>query len=244
MTRISILFGLLSFISSGAPRPDSRPACAPAPAGLSAWFTFDEALFRNAPAERVRQGMVGAALAFDGKSQFVEAPASIAGLDVGEEDFSIEFWLRTRDGTRTRNIVDKRDKAPRGYLIFIQRGHIGVQVAAGANRSDVIAGDVTVADGRWRHIAAVCRRLPPGPPLIYVDGVARAASGRSVPLDDLDNHTPLWLGRHHGNRFVLREDIYFEGAVDELSVYRRALRPDEVRAIHRAGKAGKCRRRN
>jgi hypothetical protein len=36
-------------------------------------------------------------------------------------------------------------------------------------------------------------------------------------------------------------DIYFEGEMDELSFYRRALTAAEILAIYRAGPAGKCR---
>ena len=90
-------------------------------------------MFRGVRAQRI-PGMVGSALGLDGKTQFAEIPVSAKGLDVGEEDFSVEFWLRTTE-TRIRNIVDKRDKTPRGYLVFIQRGRIGVQVIADANYS-------------------------------------------------------------------------------------------------------------
>ncbi len=197
-------------------------------------------MFRKAPAERIA-GITGGALAFDGKSQFAEIPASVSGLDVGEEDFSIEFWIRTRDSERTRNIIDKRDTTPRGYLIYIRRGRIGMQVASDTYRSDVIAESQPVAGGQWHHVAAVVRRLPPGPPEIFIDGSLRSAAGRNVPLDDLDNKTPMWIGRHHANTYVSRDDIYFKGAVDELAFYRRALGPDEIRTLFRAGAAGKCR---
>jgi hypothetical protein len=46
-------------------------------------------------------------------------------------------------------------------------------------------------------------------------------SNGSAPLASLDVPTPLWLGRHHANSLVPREDIYFEGEIDELSFYHR-----------------------
>jgi hypothetical protein len=60
-------------------------------------------------------------------------------------------------------------------------------------------------------------------------------------LTNLDVPQPLWLGRHHANGYVDREDIYFQGDIDELTFYRRALTEKEIRSIFRAGAHGKCR---
>ena len=35
-------------------------------------------------------------------------------------------------------------------------------------------------------------------------------------------------------------DLYFQGEMDELSFYHRALTPAEILSIFRAGSAGKC----
>lgn len=218
--------------------------CAPVPAGLSAWFTFDEELFRK-PGQHSPQrvpGLVGSALKFNGKDQFVELPASTPGLDMGEDDFSIELWVRTADSLHAPSIVDKRDHAALGYLIFLYQGHAGLQVGNGGRFDDALAQSVNVAGNGWHHVAGVVKRLPPEHFGIYVDGVKQPQmSSRTAPLVNLDVPTPVWLGRHHANGYVPREDIYFEGEIDELSFYRRALTAAEIRSIFRAGARGKCR---
>jgi hypothetical protein len=216
----------------------AQPRCAPVPAGLSAWFTFDEPQFRPL---RV-PGLVGSAARFNGKDQYFELPASTRGIDVGEDDFTIELWIRTADSLSTRNLVDKRDYSPLGYLIFIWKGHPGFQVPNGDRPSQTIALSVNIADRRWHHVAGVVRRLPPQPIWIYVDGVKQPEeSTDKATLVSLDVATPLWLGRHHANRLMQTNDLYFEGEMDELSFYRRALTAAEILAIYRAGSAGKCR---
>lgn len=209
--------------------------CAPVPRNLSAWLDFES------PSALQIQGKVGKAIAFDGKNQFLELPSSTKGLDMGSEDFSIEFWLRTSEGRFTRSIVDKRDTSPTGYLIFISRGHLGFQVAYGADRADTRRRDVVVSDGRWHHVVATARRLPPQPPMLFIDGKTMPSASRNLTLESLDNATPLWLARHHANQLVNSSDAYFTGAIDELSFYRRALSPAEVRTLFRAGSSGKCR---
>jgi hypothetical protein len=91
-------------------------------------------------------------------------------------------------------------------------------------------------------VAGVAQRLPPQPLWIYVDGVKQTDVGtRMAPLVDLDVAAPLWLGRHHANQSMPRNDLYFEGEMDELSFYHRAHTAAEIQAIYRAGSAGKCR---
>jgi hypothetical protein len=187
--------------------------------------------------------MVGSALKFNGKDQYIEIPASTPGVNLGEDDFTIELWIRTTDSQHTCNIVDKRDYSPLGYLIFLYRGHPGLQAANG-DRLYSVSAPVNIADNRWRHIAGVVTRLPPQPLEIYVDGVKQMPQQEhrhNAPLVNLDVPAPLWLGRHHANRYVQLDKFDFEGEIDELSFYHRALTAAEIQSIYRAGSRGKCR---
>jgi concanavalin A-like lectin/glucanase superfamily protein len=220
----------------------AQPGCAAAPPGISAWFTFDEPMFRQPGAHRPQRvpGMVGSALRFNGIDQYFEVPAPTPGLDMGEDDFTIELWIRTKQSVGTPSIVDKRGHQPLGYLIFTYKGRPALQLADGS-RGRGPFWDVSIADGRWHHVAGVVKRLPPQPAAIFVDGV-RLDTKYSGPatLTNLDVPQPLWLGRHHANGYRDREDIYFQGDIDELTFYRRALTEKEIRSIFQAGAHGKC----
>jgi len=221
----------------------AQSGCVAAPPGISAWFTFDEPMFRQQGAHRPQRvpGMVGSALRFNGIDQYFEVPASTPGLDVGEDDFSIELWIRTKQSVGTPSIVDKRGHQPLGYLIFTYKGRPALQIADGS-RGRGPFWNVSIADGRWHHVACVVKRLPPQPAVILVDGVRQETKyHEDVTVTNLDVPQPLWLGRHHANGYVDRENIYFEGDMDELTFYRRALTAAEIRSIYRAGAHGKCR---
>src|SRR5207237_5985025 len=124
------------------------------------------------------------------------------------DDFTIELWIRTTDSVNTRNIVDKRDYSPLGYLIFLYKGYVGFQVVNGSKADNLVAQSIKVADGRWHHVAGVVQRLPPRRYWIYVDGVKQQEeSRRDVTLVNLDVPTPLWLGRPQANRDVSNDDI-------------------------------------
>jgi hypothetical protein len=235
MTQTSI--SLLCFLSIS--RALVAQPCAPPPKDLSAWFSFDEPVFSRAA--RV-PGFVGNALHFDGKSTFFEIPAATPGLDGGEDNFSVEVWVRAPKRGNLSNIVDKRSPIPRGWLIYIRKGAPGFQVVNGAELTDSVADKFPIDDGRWHHIVGVARRLPQQAPQVFVDGQLRSQNGRNITLANITNEAPVWLARHHANNYIRRDDIYFEGDVDELSFYRRALAPSEVAALFRAGRAGKCRK--
>lgn len=232
-TSISLLSSL--FISAAL---FAQP-CATPPKNMTASFSFDEPLF--AKASRV-PGIVGNALHFNGNASFFEIPATTPGLNAGEENFTAEAWIRTTTKQVMRNIVDKRDAIPKGWLLYIRRGFAGFQVVYGAELTDAISTNYRIDDGKWHHVVGVARRLPQQSPQIYVDGQLRAKNGRNITLANINNNAPLWLARHHANAYINRDDVYFDGDVDELAFYRRALEPAEIAALYKAGRAGKCRK--
>jgi hypothetical protein len=224
-------------LSAAAGALSAASACAPLPPGITAWFTFEEPLFQG----RRTAGIVGSALRLNGRDEYVEVPASNRGVNVGDDDFTIEMWVRSRDIAGTPSIVDKRDHRPVGYLVFLYRGRPGLQLVDRGKPDNALATS-SAADGQWHHLAGVVQRLPPRHPVVYVDGVRqRHETLENATLSNLDVPVPLWLGRHHGNRFVDREDIYFRGDLDELTFYDRALKATEIQSIFRAGRLGKCR---
>lgn len=233
---------LVALLGISYPAP-AQTGCVAAPPGISAWFTFDEPLFRQPGAHRPQRvpGLVGSALRFNGIDQYFELPATTPGLNVGEDDFTIELWIRTTQSVKPPpSIVDKRGRQPLGYLIFAYQGRPALQIADGS-RGRGPFWSVSVADGRWHHVAGIVKRLPPQPAALFVDGVRQdIRNNEDVTLTNLDVPQPLWLGRHHANGYVDREDIYFQGDIDELTFYRRALTGAEIRSIYHAGAHGKC----
>ena len=221
----------------------AQSGCAAAPPGISAWFTFDEPMFRQPGEHHPRRvpGLVGSGLRFNGIDQYFEVPASTPGLDVGEDDFTIELWIRTKQAVGTPSIVDKRGRQPLGYLIFTYKGRPALQLADGS-RGVGPFWQASIADGRWHHVAGVVRRLPPEPVALFVDGVRDRHNYGAATLTNLDVPQQLWLGRHHANGYVDRENIYFQGDIDELTFYQRALTAKEIQSIYQAGASGKCRK--
>ncbi len=112
-------------------------------------------------------------------------------IDVGD-DFTIEFWIKAQPGENTGsvdcsstaggdrwitgNTIFDRDIYGAGdfgdYGISLGGGRIIFGIDAGPG-SITICGSTVIADGSWRHVAAV-RRRSDGRMRIFVDGVPDA----------------------------------------------------------------------
>jgi hypothetical protein len=82
--------------------------------------------------------------------------------------------------------------------------------------------------GQWYHIA-LTRSGPAW--TFYVNGAAIGTDPSSAVVPSMSQ--PLTIGNAEGN-------FYFNGLLDEVSIYNRALSSNEIAAIYSAGSAGKC----
>ncbi|MDJ0789780.1 MAG: LamG domain-containing protein [Myxococcota bacterium] len=227
---------------------DATAECVPPPLGVISWWTFDEVVgtaahdvvggldgaYVNGPMPDA--GIVGGALRFDGSNDFVSVPDDPAWA-FGADDFTIEFWASfdTPGGGSIGNPGDifiGNDEGPGsrnkwffalggGFLNFHLNGP-----GTGSRFFPLVA--FTPAPQAWHHLAIT---RDGDAYTIYVDGQAEPAATdvRLVP----DASAPLTIGQAEG--------FFFDGRLDEMTVYERALSPEQIAAIAAAGSAGKCR---
>jgi hypothetical protein len=93
-----------------------------------------------------------------------------------------------------------------------------------------------VADGAWHLVTVTVDRSTPFGGTFYVDGEAPIPFDPTVRTGSLDNGSPLRVGLRSST-----ETGAFQGLVDEVALWNRALTPDEVASLYRAGRAGLCR---
>jgi Concanavalin A-like lectin/glucanases superfamily/Putative Ig domain len=254
----------LQEIFNAGPFGKCRPvaACAPRPAGLLDWWTFDETSgttasdtagfvandgqYNGNPTPVL--GIVSGALKFDGIDDHVRVPhqdevnfTGCGGTNPIVVPLTIDVWVRTgippvtSPSSGLLTILDKRDPlgGAQGYHLFLFDGRAAFQIN-GANFGGPLSGPnfVDVADGQW-HFIAVSLPLCAGPGFLFVDGRSIA----TLPLtSDLDNTGDLFIGARnpiYGNNF-------FNGTLDELEILGRALTEAELNVIYAAGSEGKC----
>jgi len=95
--------------------------------------------------------------------------------------------------------------------------------------------------GRWYHLALVDDGT--ASVKLYIDGVLDKSDDGALrnpnrfPCHGTDYCFELQFGGYYETHDV----EYFKGQVDEVSLYNRALNPNEIQSIFTAGSQGKCR---
>jgi hypothetical protein len=228
------------------------PACVPAAAELAAWWrgesnTLDSAGINVAlntssySAPKYDSGVAGAALLFDYSTYPLRVPAE-TNLDIGARGgLSIEGWFRPDYSPylatpllawATIGVTNGASLALMPDASYSQSFPV-MSFGGVASASKVLRGTNTLAMvDTWNHVAATYDRAS-GLATLYLNGAISVQT-------NLGSFTPgtrgdLYLGGAAGGT-----SSYFEGALDEMSLYSRALTTAEVRAIFRAGAAGKC----
>jgi len=153
--------------------------------------------------------------------------ARLRGMD---EDYSIEFWFwnglpndaRPVTGTLFWRGFGTPD-LPRGEFLAI--GGTTSATAAGrlifagdASNEPWLTGSTPIEPKRWHHVVLV--RTKQGATL-YLNGQREDARDFQSPLPP--ERSALWLGGHHNGTSS------FEGKLDEVAVYARALTAEEIR---------------
>lgn len=219
-------------------------SCVPPPADLVAWWPFDEStgttaqdlagfpnnlsLTGNSVAVA---GMVAGARQFNGggsPGQGVTPPQ--ADLDVGTGNFTIEGWVSRWDTSSSIGyVINKRDASTQvGYALLLANGLLYI-MKSGTN--SLPPPHPWIASTQWKHFAVVVDRTA-NVARLYVDGQqVSTASATTWYSGNLNNAAPLMVGEAPGGAAF---------ALDELSLYKRALSQSEIAAIYQAGSAGKC----
>lgn len=87
---------------------------------------------------------------------------------------------------------------------------------------------MVVPVGTWTHVAATFDATTIK---VYINGVEAGTKTYTWPL--VDSAFPMSIGTDVIN------GAWFDGLIDEVSVYDRALTGTEIQAIYEAGSAGK-----
>jgi hypothetical protein len=213
---------------------DSAPACLPPPPGLVGWWpgngdaTDWAGANHGTPAGDVAfpPGQVGAAFAITGSGR-VRFDSKFPFHEPG--DATVAFWLKapppgghecvlwTRLDTADANRFNI-NLNPGGWFAFDYRSPGGVlHLGLG----------VLIPLDTWVHL--VLTRTG-NSYAVHTNGVFAASLAESTP--DLPNAV--------GWQISGREPWLFQGGIDELTFFNRALSGEEIAALYAAGRAGMC----
>jgi hypothetical protein len=213
-----------------------RADCTPPPPGLVAWWPGDGnandiiganhgTLVGNATAIGI--GIVGQAFSLDGVNAAVTAGTnSFFDFGGGSADFSIEAWVKPAVlPSFSTGFASKSAGDFDGWVFGMFSD--GTLLFSGAGNWYVGSGPRVVVPGVWSHVAVTHAG---GAYTLYCNG-SYVGSGSGGAWTG--SAAPLGLGVNPPRQ-------NYNGLLDEVGIYSRALSSNEVAAIHAAGSAGKC----
>lgn len=229
------IFAIYSAGSAGK----CKTGCTPPPPNMVSWYRaennvidtisgFDGTLYNGTT---YAAGKVGQAFSFDGVDDYVAIPHHPA-QNTGAQ-ITIDAWVYRNSPRVGATIFQKRSPANVGGYVFEVTGQDDRQLQFvlmidGTYHFATSPPVLTV--GTWQHVAATYDGQMMR---IYVDGnevIGVPQSGTVDPTED-----PVVIGRnevYHG--------FAWDGKIDEVELFNRALSRSEILAIYNAGSAGKC----
>lgn len=215
------------------------PPCAQISAGMAGWWAGEGNANDNISTNNGNlvggvsflPGEVGQALLFNGSSGYVTISNTYV-FNSFKTNITIELWIQVNQTTPNadwRGIVTKGNSSWR-----LQGTSGGTTVTFSASPNNDLIGTVTVNDGHWHHVGAVYDGTNM---YLYVDGNLDISKPANRPM--ATNGFPVCIGTNP-DKPVPYANYFFNGAIDEVSIYNRALSGTEIQSIYAAGKSGKC----
>ena len=148
------------------------------------------------------------------------------------ESFTIELWVKIPQPLKyTHVFIGKTINTSKAVwyvgckddkTIFSVSDSIGIETD--------LEGTMNISDGKWHHITAI-RNDSLEVLKIYVDGKNDAIQS-TFYISDFKNKGPITIG-YFNNGF------HFEGSIDEIAIYGRALNENEIKQHYNNGFLGK-----
>jgi hypothetical protein len=176
---------------------------------------------------------------FDGDSGYITVQHDPV-LNFGTEDFTICFWTKFGYDAYSGLLNKMQEYDLASYEIFFSfGGHGPVYVWLNASFYDGTNGiffdypiDDFLNDDRWHFIAYSIDRS--GQAVFYFDGIPVSSADGSVCQNNISNDAGLIIG-NNPNLFGI-----FDGSLDDIRIYKKALSQTEIAAIYNNGNGTVC----
>ncbi len=162
------------------------------------------------------------------------AGAFVNDIDRTGADLTISIWYRLGNIDNGWQAPIAHGEGP-DYRIADRDGSNPLEIAwaGGGNGSDIFSTGASLGsrpggDGNWHHVVATTAGSSTA---LYVDGVLRSTGGTGTIQDNGSNQLCIGCNPDAGNRV-------WNGQIDDIGMWNRALSLAEVQEIYNAGLAG------
>lgn len=175
-------------------------------------------------------GILGHALQFDGTDDFILV-YPYPFIDFANQDFSISFWLKQSVTDRSMTYIIKESPIILGSMkrYGVYYDHLDHQVVFEISNDETasmaMAPDTNFITGEWVHVVAV-RNTITDSLLLYADTKLLGAAYENT--DDIPHVDQIIIGASHYSW----ENTYFEGALDDIRIYKYAMNDEDIKSIY------------
>jgi len=170
-------------------------------------------------------GYVGKGCIFDGDEDYIDC-GNDASFDIRDK-LSIVAWIKTNDKTITNQaIITKSNSNDVQWELRTKEDNIEFK-SEFSGIQFTLTGSRNILEDYWHHIAVIYdgRKVT-----LYLDGIQ----------DETITYTGLMDSYPSQNVMIGKTDgpvtNYFNGIIDEVMIYNRALIPDEIEKLHSIGR--------
>jgi hypothetical protein len=236
--------------STATPSPTPTPPCVPPPPGLVAWWPMDGNPLdlwasHNPSATNAISfvaGKVGPGVTF-GAGGYIDIPHSAA---LANQQFTIDAWVKPQgpgpnDDFWGSVIVQKGLPIPTGHTdqsvsLWWSAQQQKFIFGFGDSFTERIVSSSTFPSGQWYHVAATYDGTTFK---LYVNGALEGTMALTKTIV-YDPAIPWTIGSTAAPFRILGAPRTFNGVIDEVEIFNRALTQGEIQSIYNAGPAGKC----
>lgn len=179
-------------------------------------------------AHSVAGGKFGAPLVFGGAADWVNA-GNHESLNVSSYSFAVSAWfISSNSSTYILPIVSKFENQINEWWTIVlngdhssnRYGEVGFATDDGAAKTTLDTVAATYNDNKWHHVVGQRNATHIE---LYIDGVFDSSADVSAQGSFDDPGSNLRIGKDQGNT------IYFDGQIDNVSIYNRVfLSPSQV----------------
>lgn len=184
-------------------------------------FTADLFNFNFTTSSGWANGKLGFGLAFDGIDDYLRSNYALQTNEL--QEFTNCFWFIS---TSTANQTLFTFGASSYFAITLENGSVKFYTRGKDASSDILSAD-TYNDGQWHFICGWYQATSNPNKKIFIDGkeVAQALAHNQNSLGD-NTQKFAEIGRE------LNGINYFEGKIDEVYFYQKAIQQDEIRMLY------------
>ncbi len=169
-------------------------------------------------------GKFGKGLEFDGVDDYVEIPDDNS-MHFGTASFTISMWAKTGNPAQNRDIFLKGNSAGEGWIL-LRQGQFGPSTAFWTQYHEDAGNTVStwpydnVLANNWKNYVATIDRGANELLLYYNGKLNQTRTITGNPSYSSTDKVTFAQGRLSGG--------YWEGAIDDVMIWNRALTPDET----------------